>query len=103
MDATRLTAAAAFALIATSGAPAAAQQPLCGERASLVTQLQQKYGEDRRAVGLQGGRVMLEIFASRETGSWTILFTRPDGVACAMAAGEAWREDWEAQPDGPPA
>jgi hypothetical protein len=103
MISTRLTAASLVAASIVVVAPAHAQQPLCGERASLVTQLERKYGEARRAVGLQGGSVMLEVFASNDTGTWTILLTRPDGVTCAMAAGEAWREENGAARRDPPA
>jgi len=28
-----------------------------------------------------------------DTGAWTIIVTRPDGVSCAVAAGEAWLEE----------
>ncbi|MFN3614512.1 MAG: hypothetical protein ACK4WC_08130, partial [Rubrimonas sp.] len=52
-----------------------------------------KYGETRRAAGLQNRGSVTEIFASEKTGTWTIIVTRPDGVACAVAAGEAWQQE----------
>lgn len=82
--------------IALAGAlalPAAAQTPVCAPRADLVRTLEQAYGETRRGAGLQSADALFEIFASTETGSWTVLITRTDGTACAVAAGEAWRED----------
>ena len=95
MTIARLAVAAALSLgaAAFANSPARAQQPVCGDRASLVSQLESKYGEARRAVGLQGDSSLLEIFASEDTGTWTILFTRPDGVTCAVAAGQEWREE----------
>ncbi|MGF1660755.1 MAG: hypothetical protein ACFCUS_15140 [Rubrimonas sp.] len=104
MPTARLAIAAALSLGAAAAAspPASAQQPICGDRASLVTQLQKKYGEARRAMGLQGESTLIEVFASSDTGTWTILFTRPDGVTCAVAAGQAWREeDGEAATESP--
>ena len=33
---------------------------------------------------------MLEVFASAETGTWTITLTMPGGPTCLVASGEAW-------------
>ena len=38
---------------------------------------------------------VIEVFASEETGSWTILLTSPQGLTCLMAAGEAYETDPE--------
>ena len=73
--------------------PGGGQQMLCGNRAEIVSQLGQKYGETRRSMGLTGRRGVVELFASAETGSWTILLTSPQGVTCLMAAGEAFEAD----------
>lgn len=58
----------------------------------MVRHLAERYGETRRGVGIMSGAVT-EVFASAETGTWTIIVTRPDGVSCAVAAGEAWQDD----------
>jgi hypothetical protein len=78
---------------APANAQAARSQMMCGKRADLVRQLGEKYGESRRSLGLAGGRGVVELFASEATGSWTILITSPQGVACLMAAGEAFQDD----------
>ena len=72
--------------------PAQAQR-VCGKRTEIVRQLGEKYGETRRSMGLANGRGMVEIFASDETGSWTILITSPQGNACLMAAGDTWQPE----------
>lgn len=64
---------------------------VCGERDSIIAQLEKKYGETRRSVGLQQGRGVVEVYASEETGSWTILMTDTRGKTCLMAAGEAFQ------------
>ncbi len=87
-----VSALAGFVLSAT---PAHAQMsggPLvCGKRADIVRQLGEKYGETRRSMGLADGRGVVELYASEETGSWTILITSPQGIACLMAAGQAFQ------------
>ena len=84
-------AAMAAAVAAAAGGPATAQpQMVCGERDAIVAQLERKYGETRRSVGLQQGRALVEVYASEKTGSWTILVTDTAGKSCLMATGEAF-------------
>jgi hypothetical protein len=87
--------ASIFIGMALSATPAQAQltrpQMMCGKRTDMVRQLGEKYGESRRSMGLAGRRGVIELFASEATGSWTILLTSPQGTACLMAAGEAFR------------
>jgi hypothetical protein len=74
--------------------PVVAQaQVACGTRDSVVRNLGEKYGEVRRGVGLTGSTAIFEIYASEVTGSWTILKTTPNGMACVMAVGEGWQDD----------
>lgn len=80
----------AVAAIAAVGGSAAAAQMVCGERKAIVAQLERKYGETRRSIGLQQGRGVVEVYASDKTGSWTILVTNTEGKSCLMAAGEAF-------------
>ncbi len=84
-----------LATVAGIALPAAAAeaQMVCGKRADLVRQLGDKYGETRRSMGLAEGRGVVELYASEETGSWTILMTSPQGIACMMAAGQAFQID----------
>ena len=64
---------------------------VCGKRADILRQLGEKYGETRRSMGLSEGQGVVELYASEETGSWTILLTTPRGVSCMMAAGQAFQ------------
>lgn len=93
---------ALLALAAALPTPAAAQGgPRCGERARILEALAQRYGETRRASGLAGEQVLVELFASEATGTWTITATLPSGRMCLIAAGT----DFEAPalPAGTPA
>lgn len=67
-----------------------AQGATCGARAEVVSRLKARYGETRRGYGLQRGQAVVEVYASAETGSWTIIMSMPNGLACLVAAGENW-------------
>lgn len=67
--------------------------PTCGEHAAVVAQLNGQYGEGRQAMGLGANNIVFEIYASQETGSWTITATQPGGPTCVMAAGQAFQLD----------
>lgn len=74
------------------GLPSAkAQGVRCAERAMVVASLTRNYQETQTALGITLQGNLVEVFVS-PSGSWTILHTSPSGVACIMAAGEAWAE-----------
>jgi hypothetical protein len=85
--------AVVLGVLAAGTAPqpvAAASTGVCGERAKIVDRLQSKYGESRQGIGIAQGQRVVEIWASEDSGSWTIVITLPDGSSCLMAAGEDW-------------
>ena len=75
-------------------------QPLqhCATRDLVVERLAQKYGESRQAIGLGTQGAMVEIFASEDSGSWTITVTMPDGSTCLMATGQSYEKLEEVLP-----
>ncbi len=79
--------------------PASAQMA-CGNRSEVVAKLGGKYGEVRRGGGLSGSAAFFEIWASPETGTWTILKTSPGGISCIMAVGTGWQDDAGEAPKG---
>lgn len=70
--------------------PAAAQQSNCGPRDFMVKALAEKYSESRQSIGLMDNGFMVEMYASEISGTWTILVTRPTGVACLVASGQSY-------------
>lgn len=89
-------------LLGSAAMPTSADaQTVCGKRDDIIQQLKVKYGETRRTMGVQQGRGVVEMYASAETGSWTILVTDPRGMTCLMAAGEAFETDAVAEVDTP--
>jgi hypothetical protein len=65
-------------------------QPRCAMRDAIVAQLATGYGETRQGIGLAANNSVMEIFASDETGTWTITVTLPSGVTCLLAAGRSF-------------
>ena len=72
--------------------PAIAQSAVyCQDRDTLVTALAQKYEEVLTGLGVQSAQQVLEIWSSEDTGTFTILVTRPDGKSCIVASGQHWQ------------
>lgn len=63
----------------------------CAPRDSVLARLAERYGEVRQSIGLGSGGVVIEILASPESGTWTILATVPDGISCLVASGHAFQ------------
>lgn len=78
----------AAAFMAAFSLPASAQT-VCGPHEEIVKRLETGYKEARSGFGIAGNGGLVELFVSAK-GTWTFLFTRPDGVTCLMAAGGEW-------------
>ncbi|QFT58979.1 hypothetical protein FIU94_09085 [Sulfitobacter sp. THAF37] len=70
----------------------------CGPRDIVVARLAEGYGETRQSIGLGANNAVVEVFASDETGSWTITVTVPGGMTCLVASGQAYEEVVEPLP-----
>jgi hypothetical protein len=89
------------ALWPASAGSAAAAPAACGPRADVLAQLARQYDEVPKAVGLANGGNLVEVLASSDGATWTIILTSPKGISCLVAAGEAWRELNATGPTGP--
>lgn len=69
-----------------------AQEAACQTHASLATLLEERFAEKPVAAGLESGGRLIELFASADSTSWTMVTTTPAGESCVMAAGEYWLE-----------
>lgn len=65
---------------------------MCGKRADFVDALKGKYNETPRALAIAGDVNLVEVFASKDTGTWTILVTTPEGKSCIIGAGKDWQD-----------
>ncbi len=91
-----------FGMAAT--APPAVAAANCELREAVIQKLSTKYSEHLAAGGLQkvqGTQTLMEIWASVETGTFTVLLTNPNGVSCIVAAGTDYFEAIpKAEPEG---
>ncbi|MBC7141584.1 MAG: hypothetical protein H5U18_05445 [Rhodobacteraceae bacterium] len=62
--------------------------PQCAARDAVIEQLASRYGESRHGIGLAANNAVMELFASDETGTWTITVTMASGLTCLVASGE---------------
>ena len=84
----RILATAAAVFLA---APAMAQgQQNCSSRDQVIERLATKYGESRQSIGMAPKGRVVEVFASLETGTWTITVTMPNGITCLVASGQSF-------------
>lgn len=63
----------------------------CADHATVVQRLAERYGETRQSIGLAHNNTVVEVFASLDTGTWTITITRAGGPTCLAAAGQAYQ------------
>ncbi len=68
----------------------AQDQNRCAPRKQVVERLSIKYGETRQSMGLGHNNAVMEVFASSDTGTWTITVTSPHGITCLVASGQAF-------------
>jgi len=78
------------AMILATGHAFAQQNRNCADRALVLERLATAYGESRQSIGLGADNSVIEVFASTETGTWTITVTLPSGQTCLVASGQAF-------------
>ena len=86
--------AAAVLSLSTAGVAHAQQmQPKqrapCDDRGKILNKLGSDYAERRISLGLAANGNLLEILASK-SGSWTMIYTTPNGGSCVLATGQSW-------------
>ncbi len=69
----------------------AAAQEQCNARDDILELLAKKYGEARIAAGVSNTGGLVEVLTNFESGAWTIIVSKPNGISCMVAAGEGWR------------
>ena len=65
-------------------------QSSCGPRDAMLELLHTNYNETAVAIGLASSGGVIEVLASADGRTWTIVLTTPDGTSCVVATGEAW-------------
>ena len=88
-----------FAIAALAATPATAQSRNCADHARVVERLASGYGESRQSIGIGSDNTVVEVFASLDTGTWTITVTQPGGLTCLVASGGAFQALAEGLPN----
>ena len=87
---------AAAVLVAAQPVDAQGVQPParlpCHDYEKMAKHLGMKYDEKPVAFGMQSNGNLLQVFASKDTGTWTILSVSPKGTSCILAAGKTWED-----------
>ncbi|OHC74944.1 MAG: hypothetical protein A3G18_01310 [Rhodospirillales bacterium RIFCSPLOWO2_12_FULL_58_28] len=63
----------------------------CGDRNKGIAELKNRFAEEPVSMGLSSGGEVIEVFKS-DTGTFSIIITRPDGVSCLLLSGENWEQ-----------
>jgi hypothetical protein len=84
---------------ALAGTDAPPMRLPCFSYAEVARQLKGTYEEAPVSLGLQANGNLLQVFNSAKSGSWTIVSTSPDGMACILAAGRSWENLTQASLD----
>ena len=83
-----------------AGSATAQMRAACGDRDTVVNRLSSTYGETVQSMGLGANNGIFEVFASDDTGTWTITVTMPNGRTCLLASGQAFEALQDALPAG---
>jgi cation diffusion facilitator CzcD-associated flavoprotein CzcO len=91
-------------LLAMILAAPAADAAQCAPRDQVVKLLADRYGETRRGMGMAANNTVMEVYASADTGTWTITVSDAGGQTCLVASGDGYQPVADAlPPEGDPA
>lgn len=96
----RLIIGATFVLSGLLATSISASAAVCMNHKNLVSFLSDRYSEAPHALGLVEDRGLMEVYVS-EKGTWTIVMTTAQGIACIIAAGDTWEESEVQLSSGP--
>ena len=81
----------------------AEQQRPCAPHDTISMALEKEYGEQARAMGLAQDNTVMEVYASEESGTWTLTVTMPNGLTCLGASGKSFETIAPTKVKGAPA
>lgn len=76
-----------------------ATDPYCDRPDTLAIVLAEEYAEDVVATEANADGTSFDFWASEEFGTWTVSYTRADGISCVVGSGTGW--DAGDNPSGP--
>ena len=78
-----------IAILTVLSFPAVAQGA-CGPRTEVIKALADEYQEVPVARGIENTGRVLEVIATSNGRTWTLIITDVHGMACVVSTGEAW-------------
>ena len=86
------TAVVFLVLLTSIPLPAGAQQMQgCEDHAQIRQHLKIKFHEELSAIATNQYGWLVELYASADGKSWTLVATRPNGPACVFGVGREWQ------------
>ena len=76
-------------------------QMICGEGKEIRSALWSMHHEQERGGGLSDNGGLVQLFATKDGSTWTLLLTPPGGPTCLLGSGKDWF-DYEAKVEGQP-
>ncbi|WP_045388471.1 hypothetical protein [Falsirhodobacter sp. alg1] len=64
--------------------------PYCANPEMLGADLGEAYGEEVILSSSRSDGRKFDVWASDQQGTWTVSYTRPDGIACVIGSGTGW-------------
>lgn len=80
-------------LVRRTGDALAENEPNCQTSTDIVATLKHDFGENRRDTWVQAKTLKMELWASDDTGTWTLVQHDAGGIACVLSSGIGWRSD----------
>ncbi|GGH55573.1 hypothetical protein GVY41_10445 [Frigidibacter albus] len=77
-------------LVTAYGDDQAYDEPYCDVRVTVTEKLSNDFEENRVSAPQERDGVFVELWASDRLGTWTMLATRTDGIACVIETGRDW-------------
>ena len=75
------------------GSAAFSQSVNCAPREEIATALLDRFSESQIAIALSADNRLIELFASSNSGSWTLTATDSQGNTCILLFGEAFEQN----------
>ncbi len=77
-------------LVTAYGDDQAFDEPYCDVRVTVTEKLANDFEEIRVSAPQERDGIFVELWASDRLGTWTMLATRTDGIACVIETGRDW-------------
>lgn len=79
--------------VTRTGAALELEDPFCDTPEVVAISLVEDYFETLQFSLWGKGEARLDLWSANATGTWTLVYTRTDGVACVAASGTGWADN----------